>query len=31
MLDYQVTLVQSYDLDKLPTVKKFVSTLEKED
>ena len=28
---YQVKLVQSYDLDKLPTVKKFVSTLEKED
>lgn len=28
---YQVTLVQSYDLDKLPTVKKFVATLEKED
>lgn len=28
---YQVKLVQSYDLDKLPTVEKFVSTLEKED
>lgn len=26
---YQVKLVQSYDLDKLPTVKEFVSTLEK--
>lgn len=28
---YQVKLVQSYDLDKLPSVKEFVSTLEKEE
>lgn len=28
---YQVKLVQSYDLDKLPSVEEFVSTLEKED
>lgn len=28
---YQVKLVQSYDLDKLPTVEEFVSTLEKEE
>ena len=28
---YQVKFLQSYDLDKLPTVKEFVATLEKED